>query len=60
MGRCFPELLDVVVFPKQGVGIYLSFSIGDEFKVCDYIQLGFLCGMLAETAAKQESHFWVN
>ena len=38
MMRYFPELIDVVVFPKQGVEAYEYFLVSDDFKVCSYVQ----------------------
>ena len=47
----FPET-NIVASPREDVKRYLSFSVGGEFKVCDYAQLVFSGGMLAETAAR--------
>ena len=42
------------MFSKQGIEI-CHFSVGDEFKVRDYVQLMFLWGMLVETAADRRA-----
>ena len=37
----FPESLEIVTFPSQGIKMYQSFSAGDGFKVCGCVQSGF-------------------